>query len=59
MEEEWSNITTINIKHVVTDTDTYAPYELKIQAINDYGPGPESNIEIGFSGEDSEYLYLM
>lgn len=58
MEEEWNNITTISTKHVVADTDTYVPYELKIQAINDFGPGPESNIEIGFSGEDSKCPYL-
>lgn len=59
MEEEWNNITTINTKHVVTDTDTYVPYELKIQAVNDFGLGPESNIVIGYSGEDSKYLHFI
>ncbi|XP_058230145.1 neurofascin homolog (chicken) a isoform X14 [Hemibagrus wyckioides] len=52
LEEEWSYITTTNTKHVVSDTDTYVPYEIKIQAVNDFGPGPESNIVIGYSGED-------
>ncbi|XP_053082943.1 neurofascin homolog (chicken) a isoform X15 [Pangasianodon hypophthalmus] len=52
LEEEWNNITTTNTKHVVVDTDTYVPYEIKIQAVNDFGPGPESNIVIGYSGED-------
>ncbi|TRY58856.1 hypothetical protein DNTS_006203 [Danionella cerebrum] len=52
MEEEWNNITTTKTKHIVHDTNTYVPYEIKIQAVNDFGPGPESNIVIGFSGED-------
>lgn len=54
MEEDWNSITTTNTKHVVTDTDTYVSYEIKIQAVNDFGPGPESNIVIGYSGEDSK-----
>lgn len=58
MEEKWNNITTTNTKHVVGDTDTYVPYEIKIQGVNDFGPGPESNIVIGYSGEDSKYLHF-
>lgn len=54
LEEEWSDITTTSTKHVVSDTDTYVPYEIKIQAVNDFGPGPESSIVIGHSGEDSK-----
>lgn len=54
-EEEWDNITTTRTKHIIHDTDTYVPYEIKIQAINDFGHSPESNIVIGYSGEDSEY----
>ncbi|XP_053339869.1 neurofascin homolog (chicken) a isoform X6 [Clarias gariepinus] len=50
--EQWKNITTTNTKHVVTNTDTYVPYEIKIQAVNEFGSGPESNIVIGYSGED-------
>ncbi|XP_050978197.1 neurofascin homolog (chicken) a isoform X13 [Labeo rohita] len=51
-EDEWSNITTTRTKHVVHNTDTYVPYEIKIQAVNDFGRSPESNIVIGYSGED-------
>ncbi|XP_073771514.1 neurofascin homolog (chicken) a isoform X23 [Danio rerio] len=51
-EEEWNNITTAKTKHVVHNTDTYVPYEIKIQAVNDFGHGPESNMVIGYSGED-------
>ncbi|XP_064824034.1 neurofascin-like isoform X3 [Oncorhynchus masou masou] len=50
--EEWNNVTTVGAKHVVHDTETYVPYEIKLQARNDFGPGPESNIIIGYSGED-------
>ncbi|XP_066526719.1 neurofascin homolog (chicken) a isoform X9 [Hoplias malabaricus] len=51
-EEEWNTITTTSTKHVVENTETYVPYELKIQAVNDFGRGPESNMVIGYSGED-------
>lgn len=51
-EEEWNNITTTRTKHIIHNTDTYVPYEIKIKAINDFGHSPESNIVIGYSGED-------
>ncbi|XP_026077075.1 neurofascin homolog (chicken) a isoform X13 [Carassius auratus] len=51
-EEEWDNITTTRTKHIIHNTDTYVPYEIKIQAVNDFGQSPESNIVIGYSGED-------
>uniref|UniRef100_A0A672RN79 Neurofascin-like n=1 Tax=Sinocyclocheilus grahami TaxID=75366 RepID=A0A672RN79_SINGR len=51
-EEEWDNITTTRMKHIIHNTDTYVPYEIKIQAVNDFGHSPESNIVIGYSGED-------
>uniref|UniRef100_A0A4W5P0M0 Neural cell adhesion molecule L1 n=1 Tax=Hucho hucho TaxID=62062 RepID=A0A4W5P0M0_9TELE len=50
--EEWSNVTTLGAKHIVHDTETYVPYEIKLQAVNDFGQGRESNIIIGYSGED-------
>lgn len=53
--EEWKNITTTYLKYVVTDTDTYIPYEIRVQAQNDFGLGPEGPIVIGYSGEDCEY----
>ncbi|XP_046881046.1 neurofascin homolog (chicken) a isoform X2 [Hypomesus transpacificus] len=52
MGEEWSNVTTVEPKHLVSDTQTYVPYEIKLQAVNDLGKGPQSNIIIGYSGED-------
>ncbi|XP_062268262.1 neurofascin homolog (chicken) a isoform X7 [Platichthys flesus] len=50
--EEWSNVTTEGSKHIIHNTETYVPYEIKIQAINEFGKGPESNVVIGYSGED-------
>lgn len=58
-EEEWSNVTTAGSKHVVENTETYVPYEIKIQARNDFGSGPESNVVIGYSGEDSKWMYKI
>ncbi|XP_049588997.1 neurofascin homolog (chicken) a isoform X17 [Syngnathus scovelli] len=51
-DAEWSNVTTTGTKHVVHNTQTYVAYEMKIQARNDLGAGPESNVVIGYSGED-------
>ncbi|XP_078027315.1 neurofascin homolog (chicken) a isoform X6 [Epinephelus lanceolatus] len=50
--EEWRNVTTVGSKHVVHNTETYVPYEIKIQARNEFGHGPESNVVTGYSGED-------
>ncbi|XP_034081700.1 neurofascin homolog (chicken) a isoform X24 [Gymnodraco acuticeps] len=51
--EEWRNVTTAGPKHVVHITETYVPYEIKIQARNEFGQGPESNVVTGYSGEDN------
>ncbi|KAM6947818.1 neurofascin homolog (chicken) a isoform 2-T2 [Lycodopsis pacificus] len=50
--EGWSNMSTIWSKHVVYNTETYVPYEIKVQARNEFGQGPESNVVVGYSGED-------
>uniref|UniRef100_A0A8C5A0K2 Neurofascin homolog (chicken) a n=1 Tax=Gadus morhua TaxID=8049 RepID=A0A8C5A0K2_GADMO len=57
--EAWSNVTTTGSKHVVHDTDTYVPYEIRIQALNDHGAGPTSNVATGYSGEDSEFGFTL
>ncbi|XP_030197710.1 neuronal cell adhesion molecule a isoform X10 [Gadus morhua] len=52
-DQEWVEETVANAsRHVVTDTPTYAPYEVKVQAVNDYGSGPEPQLVLGYSGED-------
>uniref|UniRef100_A0A8C4FB81 Neural cell adhesion molecule L1 n=1 Tax=Dicentrarchus labrax TaxID=13489 RepID=A0A8C4FB81_DICLA len=50
--EDWRNATTKWLKYYIYDADTFTPYELKVQAVNDFGLGPESPVVIGYSGED-------
>uniref|UniRef100_A0AAY4E9V0 Neurofascin n=1 Tax=Denticeps clupeoides TaxID=299321 RepID=A0AAY4E9V0_9TELE len=50
--EEWKNITTMWWWHTIYDTDTFTAYEIKLQAMNAFGYGPESPVVIGYSGED-------
>lgn len=40
---------------VVSNTPTFVPYEIKVQAVNSQGKGPEPQVTIGYSGEDCEY----
>uniref|UniRef100_A0A8C8A588 Neurofascin n=1 Tax=Oryzias sinensis TaxID=183150 RepID=A0A8C8A588_9TELE len=50
--EEWKNATTKWLRYYIYDADTFTPYEIKVQAVNDFGLGPESPVVIGYSGED-------
>ncbi|KAI1882325.1 hypothetical protein AGOR_G00249510 [Albula goreensis] len=53
MEKDWTSVTVANVsKFVVSGTPTFVPYEVKVQAVNDYGVGPEPRAHIAFSGED-------
>ncbi|KAG8012788.1 Neuronal cell adhesion molecule [Nibea albiflora] len=50
---EWMTETVANgTKFVVSGTPTFFPYELKVQAVNDHGEGPEPAGVLGYSGED-------
>ncbi|XP_053170078.1 neuronal cell adhesion molecule a isoform X4 [Scomber japonicus] len=54
VDQEWSSRTVANVSQcVVTETPTYVPFEIKVQASNDYGNGPEPGVVIGYSGEDA------
>lgn len=44
---------------VVKNTPTFVPYEIKIQARNHQGWGPEPRVVSGYSGEDCEYSPLQ
>lgn len=55
--EEWKNATTKWLKYYIYDADTFTPYEIKVQAVNDFGLGPESPVVIGYSGEDRKYQH--
>nr|XP_054595616.1 neuronal cell adhesion molecule a isoform X13 [Nothobranchius furzeri] len=53
VEKDWSSVNVTNSSHfIVTGTQTYVPYEIKVQAFNDYNHGPEPEVVIGYSGED-------
>ncbi|XP_048183616.1 neurofascin isoform X28 [Corvus hawaiiensis] len=48
----WYNETVRSARHVVWNTPIYVPYEIKVQAENDFGRAPEPETYIGYSGED-------
>ncbi|XP_050183144.1 neurofascin isoform X18 [Myiozetetes cayanensis] len=48
----WHNETVKGPRHVVWNTPIYVPYEIKVQAENDFGRAPEPDTYIGYSGED-------
>ncbi|XP_052670507.1 neurofascin isoform X19 [Harpia harpyja] len=48
----WYNETVKTPRHVVWNTPIYVPYEIKVQAENDFGRAPEPDTVIGYSGED-------
>ncbi|XP_062971404.1 neurofascin isoform X4 [Cynocephalus volans] len=50
--EAWNNVTVWGSRYVVTQTPVYVPYEIRVQAENDFGKGPEPDTVIGYSGED-------
>ncbi|XP_014822708.1 PREDICTED: neural cell adhesion molecule L1-like protein isoform X2 [Poecilia mexicana] len=51
-QEEWTEHTVKRHSFVVRNTPTFVPYEVKIQARNNQGWGPEPRIVSGYSGED-------
>uniref|UniRef100_A0AAQ4PZI7 Neural cell adhesion molecule L1-like protein n=1 Tax=Gasterosteus aculeatus aculeatus TaxID=481459 RepID=A0AAQ4PZI7_GASAC len=52
VEEDWKEHMVKRHSFVVKNTPTFVPYEIKIQARNHQGWGPEPRIVTGYSGED-------
>ncbi|KAJ6656252.1 hypothetical protein lerEdw1_003980 [Lerista edwardsae] len=53
VDDDWTSVIVANVsKYIVSGTPTFVPYEMKVQALNDWGPGPEPITAIGYSGED-------
>ncbi|TWW61537.1 L1-like protein [Takifugu flavidus] len=52
VEEDWQEHIVKRHSFVVKNTPTFVPYEIKIQARNHQGWGPEPRIKTGYSGED-------
>uniref|UniRef100_A0A8C8VQZ6 Neuronal cell adhesion molecule n=1 Tax=Pelusios castaneus TaxID=367368 RepID=A0A8C8VQZ6_9SAUR len=51
--DEWTSVIVANVsKYIVSGTPIFAPYEIKVQALNDLGYAPEPAEVIGHSGED-------
>ncbi|XP_069897808.1 neurofascin isoform X3 [Dipodomys merriami] len=50
--DTWNNVTVWGSRYVVGQTPVYVPYEIRVQAENDFGKGPEPDTVIGYSGED-------
>uniref|UniRef100_A0A5F8GD31 Neurofascin n=1 Tax=Monodelphis domestica TaxID=13616 RepID=A0A5F8GD31_MONDO len=50
--ESWNNATVWGSRYTVVQTPVYVPYEIRVQAENDFGKGPEPDTVIGYSGED-------
>ncbi|XP_076862837.1 neuronal cell adhesion molecule a isoform X9 [Brachyhypopomus gauderio] len=50
---DWMSVTVANVsEYIVSDTPTFVPYEVTVQAENNYGPGPKPEVVLGYSGED-------
>nr|XP_046201001.1 neuronal cell adhesion molecule-like isoform X14 [Oncorhynchus gorbuscha] len=53
LDKNWTSVTVANVsKFMVSGTPTFTPYEVKVQAINNNGIGPDPAVVIGHSGED-------
>uniref|UniRef100_A0A8C9S0S4 Neural cell adhesion molecule L1-like protein n=1 Tax=Scleropages formosus TaxID=113540 RepID=A0A8C9S0S4_SCLFO len=51
-DEDWKEQVVKRHSFIVKNTPTFVPYEVKIQARNHQGWGPEPKVVIGYSGED-------
>lgn len=59
LDEDWKEHVVKRHSFVVKNTPTFVPYEIKIQARNHQGWGPEPKIVTGYSGEDCEYRFVL
>ncbi|XP_032444356.1 neuronal cell adhesion molecule-like isoform X12 [Xiphophorus hellerii] len=49
---DWITATTNNSMYTVSEIPTFSPFEIKVQAVNNHGDGPDPAVAIGYSGED-------
>ncbi|XP_048112257.1 neuronal cell adhesion molecule-like isoform X12 [Alosa alosa] len=53
VDEDWHSVKVANVsKFTVQGTPTFTPYEVKVQAVNEHGSGPEPLPVTAYSGED-------
>lgn len=43
---------------IVEDVGNFSAFEIKVQAVNEKGEGPEPDPVIGYSGEDGKIYYF-
>lgn len=55
----WKESSASNPPFIVNGTGTFIPFEIKVQAVNELGVGPEPDAEIGYSGEDCAFLNIF
>lgn len=51
---DWHEKYTIAPPFIVTDVQNFSAFEIKVQAVNKKGLGPEPDPVIGYSGEDGK-----
>ncbi|KAM6925450.1 neural cell adhesion molecule L1.1 [Xenentodon cancila] len=51
-DSQWKDATVTSPPLLVNNTGTYTPFEIKVQAVNSVGKGPEPEPKTGHSGED-------
>ncbi|KAG2462715.1 neural cell adhesion molecule L1-like protein [Polypterus senegalus] len=51
-EENWNEQIVKNYPFFIKNTPTFVPYEIKVQAINQYGGAPQPEAIVGYSAED-------
>lgn len=56
---DWHKEHTSEPPFVVNDIHNFSAFEIKVQAVNSIGVGPEPDPVIGYSGEDSNISILV
>ncbi|GCC42896.1 hypothetical protein chiPu_0027052, partial [Chiloscyllium punctatum] len=49
---EWKELVVETSPYTVNNTPTFTPYQIQVQASNQFGVGPKPRTIIGYSGED-------
>ncbi|XP_077677280.1 neural cell adhesion molecule L1-like protein isoform X3 [Eretmochelys imbricata] len=52
VETDWNEEAVKKHSLTLRNTPTFVPYDIKVQAVNNFGSGPEPNVTTGYSGED-------
>ncbi|XP_063796713.1 neural cell adhesion molecule L1-like protein isoform X2 [Pseudophryne corroboree] len=53
VETEWHHKKVKHPQFTIKNTPAYVPYDIHVQAVNDMGSGPEPELQMMYSGEDT------